>query len=77
MANENETFISTNSIRYIDLGDGQGSRAIDAAAVGGKTIEQIGSLVTSISAEAKDTEYPSAKCMYNELSNIESRLRNI
>ena len=38
---------------------------IDAVTVGGKSAAQIGTLVTSIDNSSTDTQYPSAKCIYN------------
>lgn len=52
------------SIRYIDFGDGVGNHPIDAVTVGGKSAESIGDLVTSIDENSTDTQYPSAKCVY-------------
>ena len=52
------------SIRYIDFGDGVGNRPIDAVTVGGKSVAEIGDLVTSIDENSTDTQYPSAKCVY-------------
>ena len=72
MATEND-----KSIRYINIGDGQGNRPIDAVSVGGKTAAQIGNLVTSISSGSTDEEYPSAKCMWTEIGTIENRLKQI
>jgi len=34
-------------------------------------------LVTSISSSSTDTQYPSAKCVYDLIGNIESILQNI
>lgn len=76
MPSNQETYVNDNAIRYINLGDGV-ERPIDAAAVGGKTIEQIGTLVTSINSSSTDTEYPSAKCMYDIIGDLESRLNAI
>ena len=74
MANE---VIDEKSIRYINVGDGQGARPIDAVSIGGKTIEQIGDLVTTINAESTDTQYPSAKCMWTIYGQLEDRLKAI
>ena len=55
------------SIRYIDFGDGVGNHPIDAVSVGGKlgeNIQVINNLVTSIDENSTDTQYPSAKCVY-------------
>jgi hypothetical protein len=53
----------TKSISEIKVGDVK--YPIDAKAVGGKTIEQIGELVTSISSSSTDEQYPSAKCIHD------------
>jgi len=72
MATENE-----KSIQYINLGDGQGDRPIDAVTVGGKSAAEIGTLVTSIDSSSTDSEYPSAKCVYDLMGDLETRLSNI
>ena len=51
------------SIQKIKIGSTE--HPIDAVSVGGKTEEQIGDLVTEIDNASTDTEYPSAKCMYD------------
>lgn len=82
MANTPET------ISYINLGDGQGDHPIDAVSVGGKTVSEIktdfeddfqlkSNIVTSVSSSSTDEEYPSAKCIYDILGNLETRLSNI
>ena len=82
MANTPET------ISYINLGDGQGDHPIDAVSVGGKTVSEIktefeddfqlkSNIVTSVSSSSTDTEYPSAKCIYDILGNLERRLGSI
>ena len=63
------------SIQKIKIGNEE--HPIDAVSVGGKTINQIGELVTSIDAESTDEQYPSAKCMYDLIGDIEERLSNI
>ena len=63
------------SIQKIKIGSDE--HPIDAISVGGKTISQIGELVTEISSSSTDTQYPSAKCMWNVLGDIETRLSNI
>jgi hypothetical protein len=72
MANEIET------ISYIDLGDGK-VHPIDAITVGGVEASNLQekNLVTSISASSTDSQYPSAKCMWDIIGNIETRLSNI
>lgn len=72
MATENE-----KSIQYINLGDGQGNRPIDAITVGGKSAAEIGDLVTSIDSNSTDSQYPSAKCVYDLIGDLETRLSNI
>ena len=58
MATEND-----KTIQYINLGDGEGNRPIDAVTVGGKSAAEIGALVTSIESTSTDKQYPSAKCV--------------
>ena len=72
MANDIET------ISYIDLGDGQ-IHPIDAVTVGGKSASdfQENNLVTVINASSDDQHYPSAKCMWDIIGDIEARLRAI
>ena len=72
MANEPMT------IQYIDLGDGE-KHPIDAITVGGKSATdfQENKIVTSIDSSSDDEHYPSAKCMYDIIGELESRLRNI
>ena len=53
------------SISYIQLNDGQDPHPIDAMTVGTKSISEIGELVTSIDSSSTDTQYPSAKCIYD------------
>lgn len=72
MATEND-----KSIQYINLGDGEGNRPIDAVTVGGKSAAEIGDLVTSIDGNSTDTQYPSAKCVYDLVGTLENRLKNI
>jgi hypothetical protein len=72
MPNEIET------ISYIDLGDGK-AHPIDAVSVGGVEASNLQekNLVTTISASSTDSQYPSAKCMWDIIGNIETRLSNI
>lgn len=72
MANEPMT------IQYIDLGDGE-RHPIDAVTVGGKSASdfQESKLVTSINSSSDDEHYPSAKCIYDIIGDLESRLSNI
>lgn len=70
---------NAETISYIKLSDGQ-NHPIDAVTVGGKTVTELQSadgLVTTIDANSDDQHYPSAKCMYNIIGNIEARLGNI
>ena len=53
------------TISYIQLNDGQDPHPIDAMTVGTKSISEIGELVTSIDSSSTDTQYPSAKCIYD------------
>lgn len=66
------------TISYIDLGDGD-QHPIDAVTVGGVSVSslQAKNLVTSISAGSTDYEYPSAKCMWDIIGDLETRLSNI
>ena len=76
-----------DSISYINLGDGQGNHPIDAVSVGGKTLEnlqgdfQLKSNIVNSSAgldsNSSDTQYPSAKLVYNIIGDLERRLSNI
>lgn len=76
-----------DSISYINLGDGQGNHPIDAVSVGGKTLENLqgdfqlkSNIVnssTGLSSNSTDTEYPSAKLVYNIIGDLERRLSNI
>lgn len=77
MANTNAGYIDENAIRYINLGDGI-ERPIDAVAVGGKTIESIGTLVTTWSGNVSDdSTYPSAKLVYDTIGDLERILGTI
>lgn len=70
---------NAETISYIKLSDGQ-NHPIDAVSVGGKTVTDLQSadgLVTTIDANSDDQHYPSAKCMYDIIGNIEARLGNI
>ena len=72
MPNEIET------ISYIDLGDGV-AHPIDAVAVGGKTASDLqeNMIVTSINSSSDHQHYPSAKCMWDIIGELETRLSNI
>ena len=77
------------SISHIKIGENE--HPIDAVTVGGKTISQIKSdfsddfqlksnIVTSsssLSSSSTDTEYPSAKLVYDIIGDLERRLGNI
>lgn len=41
------------------------------------TKEDKSSLVTSLSAQSTDTQYPSAKCVYDLIGNLETLLASI
>lgn len=66
------------SIQKINLGDGQGDHPIDAVTIGGKTLSELqqNMLVTTLD-DADDYHYPSAKCIYDEIGELENRLKNI
>lgn len=49
-------------ISYIQIGEN--IHPIDAISIDGKTLEDIGELVTSIDSNSTDNQYPSAKCIY-------------
>ena len=72
---------STETISHIRIG--QEVHPIDAVSVGGKTLTEIQNsfqekgLVTSIDENSDDQHYPSAKCMYDIIGDIESRLESI
>ena len=70
------------SISHIQIG--QDVHPIDAVSVGGKTLENLQSdfqlksnMVTSLSSSSTDSQYPSAKLVYDILGDIERRLSNI
>lgn len=50
------------SISYININNE--NHPIDALSIGGKTISEIGELVTFIDEGSTDSQYPSAKCIY-------------
>lgn len=66
------------TISYIDLGDSI-QHPIDVVTVGGKSASdlQTNMLVTSINAQSDDQHYPSAKCMWDMVGNIETMLSSI
>ena len=71
MANTPET------ISYINVGDGE-NHPIDAVSVGGKTIEQIGTLVDTFNGNVSDhSTYPSAKLVWDTIGGLERRLSAI
>lgn len=77
------------SISHIKIG--QNEHPIDAVTVGGKSVADIKSdfsddfqlksnIVTSsssLSSDSLDTQYPSAKLVYNIIGDLERRLSNI
>ena len=67
--------ISGESIQKIKIGDVE--HPIDAKTLDGKKAEDFGELVKSISSSSTDKQYPSAKCMYTEIGNIENLLSQI
>ena len=44
---------------------------------GGADKEDVSNKVTSLSAESTDTEYPSAKCVYDLVGNVETALADL
>jgi len=72
MANE----ITPESIQKIKIGNEE--HPIDAVSVGGKTIEQIGTLVNTFDGNVSDhSTYPSAKLVWDTIGDLEQRLSNI
>lgn len=68
------------SISYIQLNDGQDPHPIDAVTIDGKpasAFQTSDKLVTELSASSTDEQYPSAKCMYDIIGDLETRLSNI
>lgn len=77
------------SISHIQIG--QNSHPIDAVTIDGKTVSEIKgefsndfqlksniiTATTGLSSESTDTQYPSAKLMYDILGDLERRLSNI
>ena len=66
------------SISYIRIGNND--HPIDAVTLNGKEVSEFqdgGKIVSSINQNSTDEQIPSAKCVYTELSNIETRLQNI
>ena len=73
------------SISHIQIG--QDVHPIDAVSVGGKTLSDLqgdfqlkSNIVissTGLSSNSTDTEYPSAKLVYNIIGDLERRLSNI
>lgn len=73
MANEPMT------IQYIDLGDGE-RHPIDAVTLNNHPASDFQTkdmIVTSINSSSDDNHYPSAKCVYDEIGLIETRLKAI
>ena len=70
--------MAKESISYINLGDGE-NHPIDAVTVGGKSAIdfQENRIVTRIDSSSDDEHYPSAKCMYDIIGELERRLSNI
>ena len=65
------------SISHIQIG--QDVHPIDAVTLGGKSASefQANGLVTSINSSSDDEHYPSAKCVYDIIGDLERRLSNI
>jgi len=65
------------SISHIQIG--QEVHPIDAVTLGGKEASafQANGLVTSINSSSDDEHYPSAKCVYDIIGDLERRLGNI
>lgn len=65
------------SISHIQIG--QDVHPIDAVTLGGKEASefQTSGLVTSINSSSDDEHYPSAKCVYDIIGDLERRLSNI
>jgi hypothetical protein len=73
------------SISHIQIG--QDVHPIDAVSVGGKTLENLQSdfqlksnivnSTTGLSSSSTDSQYPSAKLVYDILGDLERRLGNI
>lgn len=55
--------INPKAIQKIKVGSQD--HPIDAVTIEGKSKEDIGDLVTEISASSTDSQYPSAKCLYD------------
>ena len=76
MANTPET------ISHIQIG--QDVHPIDAVSVGGKTLTDLegdfqlkSNIVTTLSSNSTDSQYPSAKLVYDILGDLERRLGDI
>ena len=69
----------TNTNYISQLSDGTNTYVIkDAEARTSLTnMQTTTNLVTSLSASSTDSQYPSAKCIYDMIGNIESILHNI
>lgn len=65
------------TITHIKVGDI--IHPIETQTLNGKTADnfQIKNLVTEINASSTDTQYPSAKCVYDLMVNIETLLSKI
>lgn len=57
--------------------DPTSTKAQSGVAIAGASFQTTTNLVTSISNASTDTEYPSAKCVYDIVGNIETALHNI
>ena len=78
-SNVTEAKLAANSVTTAKIKDGNVTEAKLAAAVSEKisTKENASNKVTSLSSSSTDTEYPSAKCVYDMIGNIEALLSQV
>lgn len=74
----------TGNYKDIDAvgGNGGGSGGGGVTSVNGRTgavigLQETNNLVTTLSASSTNTQYPSAKCVYDLVGNIETLLASI
>lgn len=72
----------TGTYRSIDAVGGNGSGGGAVSSVNGRTgavtgLQEASNLVTSLSASSTNAQYPSAKCVYDIIGNIETLLASI
>lgn len=74
----------TGNYKDIDAvgGNGGGSGGGAVTSVNGRTgavigLQETSNLVTTLSASSTNTQYPSAKCVYDLIGNIETLLASI